>query len=245
MKNAVFVTVRLKSTRLKKKVMLEVNGVYVLKYLVERIKANFDGDIVLCTSTHEDDDPIQVFANLENIKCFRGSEEDVLDRYYQAAKCFDIGKIYIIYGDEPFTDVETMNKNFEMLEESKAMWIKNDSLPEGTYGYGITLKGLEYLNNNKIAEGLEVWQMMASDMPLEKIEYHTEMKSRYENIRVTIDYKEDFEVFKKIINQIGEDYKTITLEDLVQLYETQGLYNINGFRIEEYIARIKYQGTIN
>ncbi len=243
--NAVFITVRLKSTRLKQKVLLEVNESAVLKYLVERIKANFDGIIALCTSTHPEDKPIEDFAKKEGIECFRGSEEDVLERYYEAANFYNAEKVYIIYGDEPFTDIKTMSENFDMLDASKPMWIKNDSLPEGTYGYGITFKGLEYLNTNKLQEDLEVWQLMASKMPLEKIEHQSELREAYENIRLTIDYKEDLEVFKRIIGKVGTNFKTISLNELVKLYVDENYYDINGFRINEYKARINEQGTIN
>ena len=134
------------------------------------------------------------------ISYYRGSEKDVLDRYYKACKKFSINKFYIVYGDEPFTDIDTMNENFNLLDESIPMWIKNDSLHEGTYGYGMTFKGLDYINNKKLADNLEVWQLMASKMPLKKIELKTEMKEYYNNYRFTIDYAEDLEVFSKIIN---------------------------------------------
>ena len=215
MKKAVLVTVRLKSTRLKKKVLLNVEGRPVLKYLTDRLKANFDGYIILCTSTHKSDDPIEIFAKEQKILCFRGSEEDVLDRYYKACKKFLIDKIYIIYGDEPFTDIDTMNQNFNLLDESIPMWIKNDSLPEGTYGYGMTFKGLEYINNKKLLNNLEVWQLMASKMRLKKIELKTEMKQHYSNYRFTIDYAEDLEFVKKVTHRIQKN--PILTEHIIEL----------------------------
>jgi len=244
MNNAVFITVRLKSTRLSKKVLLNVNGQPILKYLTDRIHENFSGKIVLCTSINSEDDPIVNFAINEELLFYRGSENDVLDRYYKTCVKFSIDKFYIIYGDEPFTDIDTMNENFEMLDENLPMWIKNDSLPEGTYGYGMTFKGIEYLNTNKMAVDLEVWQLMASKMSLKKIEKKAELKDSYENIRLTIDYEDDLKVFEIIINKIGKLYKTISLGELVKIYKEEGLYKINGFRIEEYKARIIQQGTI-
>ncbi|MBN1198065.1 MAG: hypothetical protein JXA23_01845 [Bacteroidales bacterium] len=245
MSNAVLITVRLKSTRLKKKVMLEYKGKPVLEYMTNRLKHNFDGRVVICTSTHPEDIPLVDFARKAGIECFAGSEEDVLERYFETCKAFGLDKIYIVYGDEPFTDIDTMRWNFDTLTLDEPMWIKNDALPEGTYGYGLNFKGIEYLHRNKLSENLEVWQIMASEMPIRKIESHTGMRNVYENIRLTIDYPEDFDVFKRIIDYIGKDYTGVKLAELVKLYNTLDLYKINGFRIEEYKARIKAQGTIN
>jgi spore coat polysaccharide biosynthesis protein SpsF len=245
MKKAVVITVRLKSTRLEEKVVREVNGKLVLKYMTDRLKHNFDGDIIICTSTHPQDDPLIDFANKEGLKYFRGSEEDVLERYYQTCVAFNLDKFYIVYGDEPWTDIETMNETFDMLDNDIAMWVKNDSLPEGTYGYGMTMKGIEYLNNNKLAEDLEVWQLMATKMPIKTIENKTDYRDRYEDIRLTIDYPDDLKVFAKIIDKIGNKHVTVNLNDLVSLYENENYYSINGFRIEQYKARILDQGTID
>ena len=245
MKNAVLITVRLKSTRLRQKVMLSYKGKTVLEYMTDRLKNNFNSKIIICTSTHPDDQPLIDFARKLNTDYFAGSEEDVLERYFETCKAFELDKFYIVYGDEPFTDIETMNWNFDKLTLNEPMWIKNDTLPEGTYGYGMNAKGIDFLNTNKLAENLEVWQLMASKMPLKKLESHMNMKEAYDNIRLTIDYAEDFEVFKKIIEEIGDRYKEISLNELVKLYVKLNLYKINGFRIEEYKARIEAQGSIN
>ena len=65
MKKGIIITVRLKSTRLKEKVLREVNGKVVLKYLTDRLIENFDGDIIICTSTHFHDTPLVTFAKEE------------------------------------------------------------------------------------------------------------------------------------------------------------------------------------
>ena len=244
MKEGIIITVRLKSTRLKEKVFIEVNGKKVLKYLTERLRNNFDGEIIICTSNHPNDDPLIEFAKKENLSFFRGSEEDVLLRYYETAVKFNLDNFYIVYGDEPFTDMETVKENFQLLQNQIPMWIKNDSLPEGTYGYGMNFKGIEYLNNNKLADDLEVWQIMATNLPLKRIEHKLELKGRSDSIRLTIDYEDDLMVFKRIIDKIGDKFLSITLSELMDIYEQEEYYKINGFRIEEYKARILEQGEI-
>ena len=51
-------------------------------------------------------------------------------------------------------------------------------------------------------------------------------------------------VFKRIIDKIGDKFLSITLSELMDIYEQEEYYKINGFRIEEYKARILEQGEI-
>ena len=85
---------------------------------------------------------------------------------------------------------------------------------------------------------------MASNLPIHQIEHKTEVKETADNIRLTIDYEDDLQVFQEIINKIGDRYVDITLTELMDLYETENYFSINGFRINEYKARILKQGTI-
>ena len=87
MKIGFFITARLKSTRLKRKILLDLNGKTVLERVIERCKAvKGVGGVVLCTSNNQDDRELKQFATSENIQFFEGSEEDVLQRLLDAAK---------------------------------------------------------------------------------------------------------------------------------------------------------------
>ena len=75
MRKGIIITVRLKSTRLKEKVLRKVNGKVVLKYLTDRLRENFDGDIIICTSTHTQDTPLVTFAK-EEVRVPTGSRRN-------------------------------------------------------------------------------------------------------------------------------------------------------------------------
>ena len=85
------ITARLKSTRLPKKIMLEVMGKPLIVHMLDRIKhSRYIEDIVICTSTNSQDDPLEEIAEKEHVHCFRGSEDDVLERLLRAARSYDM-----------------------------------------------------------------------------------------------------------------------------------------------------------
>ena len=83
MRTGFLITARLKSTRLPKKLILEVLGENYITWMVRRLKLATNLDvIVICTSTNPQDDPLEEVAKKEGVECFRGSEEDVASRLY-------------------------------------------------------------------------------------------------------------------------------------------------------------------
>ena len=78
-KSTFLITARLKSKRLPKKVLLEVQGKPLIVHMINRIKyAKKIDKIIICTSTNVQDDPLEEITKQENIYCYRGSEDDVL-----------------------------------------------------------------------------------------------------------------------------------------------------------------------
>lgn len=239
--NAVFLTARLKSTRLKRKVLLDVDGIPVIQYLVNRIQANSDIKIILCTSTSKQDDDLVNYAIQNSINCYRGSEEDVLERYYHAAKEFNIDKFYIVYGDEPFIDIELMQSTLQQMNKSENQFVDNSDYIDGIFGYGMTFNAIKYINENKTLKELEVWGSFVKNLP--NIETIVNIsKYRKKRVRLTIDYKEDLKMFTKIIKLIGGNYKRYSVERIIDVYSKNKLFEINGFRMDDYVQRLEEQG---
>jgi spore coat polysaccharide biosynthesis protein SpsF len=241
----IFITARLKSTRLPRKVLLNVLGKTVLKYQLDRLKANTNIKLILCTSTNSQDDELIDFAIKEKIEYFRGSEDDVINRYYNACTKFGIEKFYIIYGDEPFTDIELLYRTLSQIDTRKRIWIDNSDFTDGTFGYGMSFKAIEYAEKNKTKLHNEVWGRMLSEMDIEIIKNINECLEISKSVRLTIDYPEDLTVFTKIIENIGERSDTISIKELQNLYNQLKLYEINGQKINEYNKRIQKQGYLN
>jgi len=96
---------RVGSTRLPGKVMKEIIGKPMLELMIERVKkAHLIDEIVVATSTNPRDDVIEELANRLKVKCFRGSEDDVLDRVLRAVQKYNGRHIVELWGDTPLID---------------------------------------------------------------------------------------------------------------------------------------------
>ena len=105
MKTVIIVQARMTSTRLPGKVLKEVLEKPLLAYQLERLRrVQLADEIVLATTTNQTDDVLAVFAVAEEIRCFRGDEQDVLDRYYQAAVMAEADVVVRVTSDCPLLD---------------------------------------------------------------------------------------------------------------------------------------------
>lgn len=96
---------RMTSTRLPGKVLMEVMGRSLLSYQIERLCfSKRINNIIIATTVNKEDDPIIELAQKEGLNFYRGSEDDVLDRYYQAAKKYNTAHIMRLTADCPLVD---------------------------------------------------------------------------------------------------------------------------------------------
>ena len=105
----VCVAVRMKSSRCPKKALADLYGVPLILRLHERV-AQTGYNIVWCTSTHPQDNPLGQLARWHNIDCYRGSELDVMSRFIEMADAYKADTIVRVTGDNPLTDPDLMKK---------------------------------------------------------------------------------------------------------------------------------------
>jgi len=119
MKIVAIVQARMGSSRLPGKVLLPLVDKSVLAHVIQRIQVCKNIDItVVATTTNPIDDAIVTEAKKYDIFCFRGSEKNVLERYYMAAQCYQADTIVRITSDCPLLDPELLD---EMIESFKLL----------------------------------------------------------------------------------------------------------------------------
>ena len=124
------------STRLKNKIMKEVvHGKSLIDIVVKRaIKTSLVDFIVVATTTNSEDDCLAQWCNDKDIKVFRGSETNVLDRYYKCAVKYNADTIVRITADDPFKDPQVNDYAIKLLIDNKYDYVSNTinpSYPEG------------------------------------------------------------------------------------------------------------------
>ena len=114
------------STRLPGKVLRPILGRPMLELLIERLRrAERVNDVIVATTSNHTDDTIEALCRKIGAGCFRGSEDDVLDRVLRAAHAFDVDLIVEITGDCPLIDPVIVDRLLEMYDEGGVDYVAN------------------------------------------------------------------------------------------------------------------------
>lgn len=125
MQDGIIIQARRGSTRLPDKILLPFyKGKRIIDILIENIRGCYpDVPLVLATTTQERDDVLAEVASQYGIRVYRGSEENVLERFIEAAGCFSIDRFVRVCSDNPFLQVDTFQDLFDAQRESKADYV--------------------------------------------------------------------------------------------------------------------------
>ncbi len=147
MKIVAIVQARMGSSRFPGKVMKQIGGVPVIWHTLQRLKRVPElSEVVLATSHLKADDPVAAFGSHEGIPVFRGSHEDVLERYYMAAKAHGADTVVRITGDCPFIDIKVTSRTIELFLDEKPDYASNTlerTFPKGTDSEVFSFASLE------------------------------------------------------------------------------------------------------
>ena len=134
------VQARMGSTRLPGKTLIDICGKPFLHHILGRMQRSRKlENLVVATTTKREDDVICELCHGLNIACFRGSEDDVLDRYYQCAKAHNANIIVRITADDPFKDPEVADRIIEeILQDDELDYVSNTIRP--TYPEGLDIE---------------------------------------------------------------------------------------------------------
>lgn len=235
MKNAVIMQARVGSSRLHAKVLKELCGKTVLEHDVERIRQSKKvDDIIIATTTNEEDIAIVEVAQKCGAKVFRGSEQDVLDRYYQAAKEFNVENIIRITSDCPLIDPFVIDEVIEAYENGNYDIITNVPNEWETMSYprGLDLEIFPFSWLEK------AWTEATDQYDREhvspyiydnaKIRFYYKYDKDYSMYRWTLDTPEDWELIRKIYEHFYHGEHDFYFEDIVEYMKANPeIANIN------------------
>jgi spore coat polysaccharide biosynthesis protein SpsF len=213
MMNGILITVRTGSTRLPNKALLEIEGKSTIEHLINRVKHSKLADkIVLCTTTLEDDNILCEIAEKSGIDYYRGSVEDKLERWLGACNKFNIDFFVTADGDDLFCEPKLIDLALKQRKISQEDFIKSDNTICGAFTYGISKNALDKVCSIKDSEDTEMMWTYFEDTGLFNISELNNVPSKYirDDIRMTLDYHDDFIFFENIIKNFGNKYFSLT-----------------------------------
>lgn len=241
---------RIGSTRLPSKVLKKIGNNTLLEIHLNRInKAQCISNIIVATTINIEDDAIEELINPLRFTLYRGSENDVLDRFYSAVK--DIKPDYIVRltSDCPLIDPQLIDDIVNKTIQSKVDYCSNtllDSYPDGQDIEVFTFKALEiaWQKANLLSEREHVTPYIKKNSSFNKgsefmsINVNSE-NEKYKDVRMTVDEPKDLEMVSLLIQELGEDDTWKNYAELYLNNEKIHSLNKNILRNEGYLKSIK------
>ena len=213
------------SSRLPNKVLMKINGEQtVLEHVIKQLSfCKSISKIIVATTNLKQDDVIEELVKKLEIDVFRGDSSDVLDRYYQCAKKFNLDNIVRITSDCPLIDPEIVDKVIRKYEMEKFDYVTNTLIRTFPIGLDTEIFSFDVLEKtwkNAIlpSEREHVTPFIRNkkmDFSVGNIEHEEDLSK----IRVGLDRKEDYELIKIIVNEFEK--RPILLQDIIKLFENK------------------------
>ena len=236
------ISARMGSTRLPGKVLMLLAGKPVLAHIVERLThSQYFDDVIVATSTNKGDDAIEQFCNERGIRCYRGSEADVLSRVYEAANICDADIVYRGMGDSPLVDWRIVDKLIELLEEGGYDFVANE-ITEPTYpiGFDATVFTMSALKDGyETATHPEMREHVTVHIKTNPKRYNigaliAEGEMIAPKLRLTLDTALDYQVISAVFDALYPINANFSALDVVHfLKENSDIVNINSNVIQK------------
>lgn len=236
------------STRLPGKVLKEVNGATLLEIHLKRIlRAKKIDDVVVATTNEPEADKISEIAAANHVEIYRGSTDDVLDRFYNAARVMRADWVVRLTSDCPLIDPELIDLVIERTLEANADYGTNtfeNLFPDGQDVEVFSFKSLKtawedaklqserehvtpYIRKNTNIEGGKLFTGFS---------YQSE--TDYSKVRMTVDEPADLRLTEILIGQLGVEQTWLKYTEYI-LENSLGSINADILRNEGYIKSLR------
>ena len=216
----VIIQARMGSARLPGKVLRPIGHLPLLGHVLGRLTmSKHKLSLVIATSTQGQDDDVAGFCKISKVKCFRGNESDVLDRYYQCAKLHGFKHVVRLTADNPFTDIEELDRLIGLhVQMGFAFTHSFGQLPVGVGAEIFTFDALEqsWKEGHGSHHREHVDEYMIENPTIFKtgvLEIPTNKNKPA--LRLTVDTEEDWKKASSLVEQAGKNW--LTTEQVIEL----------------------------
>lgn len=227
--NICIIQARMGSTRLPGKILKDLQGKPMLWHVVERCRASKKLDnVVIATTSNPEDDAVEKFCKEYSIPYFRGSVEDVLERYYEAAKMFGADIIVRVTSDCPLIDGAIIDACIEAFEKGTYDYVSNINPGPRTFPRGLDTEVFSFPTLERAYKNAHETYEREHVTP-----YIWENKNGAYRIgptvvagpgyaadyRLTVDYPEDFRVAEEIYKKFFVSDRNINVKDVLRFLD--------------------------
>ncbi|MDR3400887.1 MAG: glycosyltransferase family protein [Chthoniobacter sp.] len=211
MKVVAIIQARMGSSRLPGKVLLDLAGEPMLSRVVRRLRrARRIHEVVVATTTESRDDALETFCREHGFACFRGDENDVLDRYYRAAQAHGAGMVVRITSDCPFIEPEIVDRVVTEGDAPDVDYASNIGVPR-TFPRGLDTEVMPWRTLDR------VWQEDRNPAWREHVTQYIHKRPELfrtrnvchdtdlSHLRWTVDTPEDFAFASQVYEHFGHD----------------------------------------
>lgn len=224
------------ATRLPGKILLKISGKTILEHVINRLRlSKCIDEIVVATTVSLADNAVADLCEKIKVNCFRGSEEDVLERYKKAADAYRADTVVRITSDCPLIDphiidqmIQFYQKNsYEMVSNANSLDFSLRSFPRGLDAEVFSHRVL----NEAYEKGQEKYQREhVTPYMYEYLKniFYFQSDVNYSHLRWTMDTPQDFKLIEEIYSSLYHGEHNFFLKDILDLFERRpDLYEIN------------------
>jgi spore coat polysaccharide biosynthesis protein SpsF len=230
-----FITVRTSSTRLPGKCLLPFGEETVIGHVVKRA-INYGIEPIICTSTDSSDDVLEEIANELSVRCFRGSMNNKLKRWFDCAEEFNIESFHTIDADDPFFDGSEMIESLNVLASGRYDVVcptESSSAGGASVGYSLTREVIKKaLTNLEDDTDTEMMWFYLEKLHGVKMTILPESRRQISGVRLTLDYQEDYWLLTSIARILGNSASRDAVNQL--FLNNPDFSKINFFRNKEW-----------
>jgi spore coat polysaccharide biosynthesis protein SpsF len=224
---AAIIQARCGSTRFPAKIFADLSGKPLIWHVVNRLTYCTRIDrIIIATTANSGDDRLEEWAAQQGLLVYRGDENNVLNRYYMAAKAAGLKSediIIRITADDPFKEPALIDRIIETVETGEAVFACNNNpptFPEGLDCEVFTMAALEQSEreSNDAYEREHVTQYMYRHPELFKGK-NVAQKEDLSHLRLTLDTPDDYRMAQEVYSHLYREDTLFTLKDILNLFE--------------------------
>lgn len=245
MRIGALVPVRLSSQRMPGKALMPIVGRPAILHLLDRLFASrylTPHDVVLCTTTDKSDDPLISISESVGARVFRGSRDNIIDRFYSAVAEYEFDAVIQADGDDPCSDTTYMDLSMkQLLADPEIDIVVPEGLPLGLGSKAIRASAIRTVWNNHLTQQNDtgfIYYFTRTDLCKPARVTPLRPEHVHESARLTLDYPEDLAFFEALFSELYQPGTVFGIDEIVSLLRRRPeLLEINSIVDEQYWKR--------